>query len=361
MTTKSDAESPLAAIGGWPAVLGRLTNASATLGAEYARAAFAEILSGSATPSQIAGFAIGLRVRGESVEELAALVDVMFEFAVPVPLSDELRRAAICTCGTGGDRLHTVNVSTMATFAVAGAGAKVCKHGGRASSSSSGSADVLEALGVTLEITPAGVARCVGEVGFGFCLAPRFHPAMRHAASVRRELGVATLFNFLGPMANPGRVGRQVVGVGDPAMGPVVASVLAARGAERALVVFGHDGLDELSTTTTSTLLWVENGTVEHRTVDPRALGLAPATLDQLRGGSAAENAEIARHVLAGAKGPVRDIVVLNAAAGLVAAGVANELSDGIGLAAAAIDDGRAAAVLDALVQVSAAERELPA
>ena len=346
----------LSTLGGWPEVFGRIT-AGHDLGVPLAQAAFTEILEGRATPAQIAGFSIGLRTRRESVEEMSGMLDTMLAFSVEVPLDPAVRAEAICTCGTGGDRLHTVNISTMATFAVAGAGAKVCKHGGRAASSASGSADVLEALGVTLEVTPEGVARSVREIGVGFCLAPRFHPAMRHAAPVRRELGVATLFNFLGPMANPGRVRRQVVGVSDPRMAPLVAGVLAGRGAERSLVVFGHDGLDELSTTTTSTLLWVENGEVETRTVDPAALGIAPATLAMLRGASATDNAEVTRRVLDGERGPVRDIVVLNAAAGLVAAGRADDLATGMALAAAAIDDGRAAATLAGLVRMSGEDR----
>ena len=346
----------LTELGGWPAVLSTLTSGH-DLSVELLRSALGEILSGNATPAQIAGFAIGLRTKGETVEELRTALETMYTYGIAVPLTEKERMTAICTCGTGGDRSHSINVSTIAAFVVAGAGVAVCKHGGRAASSAAGSADVLEALGVTLEVTPVGVAECVRSAGVGFALAPRFHPAMRHAAPVRRELGVATMFNFLGPMANPGRVARQVMGISDPAMAPRAAAVLSGRGAIRALVVFGHDGLDELTTTTTSTMLWVENGDVVSSVVDPTSLGLAPATIAQLRGGSAAENAESATQVLAGELGPHRDIVVLNAAAGLVAAGMVESLEDGVPLAFRSIDSGAAMRALESLVTTSAQYR----
>ena len=339
-------------LGGWPAVLALLTS-NTELPAEVAVAAFTEILEGRATPAQVAGFAIGLRTKGETVGELTAVLRTMLAFAVRVPLTDEIRAKAICTCGTGGDRSHSINISTTATFLVAGAGGIVCKHGGRAASSQSGSADVLEALGVALEITPAGVARCVTEAGVGFCLAPRFHPAMRHAAPTRRELGVATLFNFLGPMANPGLVRRQAVGVSDPTMAPRMAEVLRAQGADRAVVMYGHDGLDELSTTTTSTLLLLDDGVITESTIDPSTYGFARVTLDDLRGGTATENAVHVRNVLSGQRGAHRDIVVINAAAGLLAAGIAGDLGDGVRRAAVAIDDGSAMHALDELIRVS--------
>lgn len=342
-------------LGGWPAALGAIT-AGRELAADLAAAAFREILGGNATPAQIAAFAVGLRTKGETVAELSAVLRTMLEFSVVVPLADEVRARAICTCGTGGDRSHSINISTTAAFVVAGAGATVCKHGNRAASSSSGSADVLEALGVALEISPAAVARCVTEVGFGFCLAPRFHPAMRHAGPTRKELGVATLFNFLGPMANPGLVRRQLVGVSDPAMAPRMAEVLRAQGADRVLVAYGHDGLDELTTTTTSTLLRLVDGDITTETVDPAALGLAPATLDDLRGGAPADNARAARAVLAGEKGPHRDVVLLNAAGALVVAGIASDLTDGLARAERAVDGGAASDALDALVRVTQEE-----
>jgi anthranilate phosphoribosyltransferase len=233
----------------------------------------------------------------------------------------------------------------------------VCKHGNRAASSACGSADVLEALGVAIELDPAAVARCVEKAGIGFCFAPRFHPAMRHAGPTRRELGVPTVFNFLGPLANPARVRRQVLGVSDARMAEKMAGVLKARGSERALVVFGHDGLDELTTTTTSTVVELcEDGELRRYELDPAAHGISRADPSALRGGDAAANVAATRAVLAGEAGAQRDIVVLNAAAGLIAAGVASDLAEGLSAAAAAIDDGRAARALDQLIEVSNAE-----
>ena len=238
--------------GGWAAVLGQLT-AGRSLSTDDAHAAMAEILAGAASPAQIAAFIVALRMKGETVDELTGLLAAMLAASERVPLPDV--DGVVDTCGTGGDRSHTINVSTLAALVVAGAGVRVCKHGNRAASSECGSADLLEALGVAIDLAPEAVARCVTEAGIGFCFAPRFHPAMRHAGPTRRELGVPTVFNFLGPMANPARVRRQVIGVSDPAMAERMAQVLAAGGAERALVVHGGDGLDELSTTTPSTLL----------------------------------------------------------------------------------------------------------
>ncbi len=339
-------------LGGWPSVLGPLC-AREDLTSAQARAAMAEILRGDATPAQIAAFAVGLRIKGETVEEMAGLVTSMLEFAEPVPLGAELASAVIDTCGTGGDRSGTINVSTIAAFVAAGAGAKVCKHGNRAASSKAGSADVLEALGVVIDLGPDGVAACVAEAGMGFCFAARFHAALRHSGPVRRELGVPTVFNFLGPLANPARVRRQVVGVSDPRMAEKVLGVLRANGAEHALVVYGHDGLDELTTADTSTVHELRDGQVRTYVVDPAELDLAPATRDDLLGGDAATNAGLARAVLDGAAGPRRDIVVLNAAAALVVAGISEDLGDGLGAARASIDSGAAAGVLDALVRVS--------
>lgn len=341
-------------IGGWPAVLGALS-AGQAITAEQAGAAMAEILRGDATPAQIAGFIVALRIKGETVEEMTGLLDAMVSFAEPVTVADGLVDRLVDTCGTGGDRSHTINVSTIAGLVVAGAGAPVCKHGNRAASSACGSADVLEALGVTIDLGPEGVARCIEEAGIGFCFAPRFHASMRHAGPVRRELGVPTVFNFLGPMANPARVQRQVLGVSDPAMAEKMLAVLAAKGARRALVVYGHDGLDELTTTTTSTALHLDDGEVRTETVDPVALGLATADPGALRGGDAARNAQCARQVLDGEPGPHRDLVALNAAAGIVAAGLADDLADGLAMAIESIDRGGAAAALDRLVTVSKA------
>jgi anthranilate phosphoribosyltransferase len=337
-------------LGGWPAVLGTLTSGG-SLTSEQAEAAMAEVLEGAATPAQLAGFVIALRMKGETVDELVGLLDAMLAAAerVPVASADGL----LDTCGTGGDRSSTINVSTIAAFVVAGAGGRVCKHGNRAASSACGSADLLEALGVAIDLGPEEVARCVDEAGIGFCFAPRFHPAMRHAGPTRRELGVPTVFNFLGPMANPARVRRQVLGVSDPAMAERMVQVLRAKGAERALVVYGHDGLDELTTTTTSTVLELRDGDVRDYEVDPGELGLQRAEKADLQGGDAATNAGLAKAVLSGERGARRDIVVLNAAAGLVAAGLAEDLPGGVERAAASIDEGRAGHVLERLVTVS--------
>lgn len=340
--------STLRELGGWPALLGRLM-AGEDLSAEQAAAALAEILAGDATPAQTAAFMVGLRMKGETVEEMTGLVRALLEAAEPVHVDGEL----VDTCGTGGDRSHSINVSTIASFVVAAAGARVCKHGNRAASSSAGSADVLEALGVRIDLGPEGVARCMQEAGMAFCFAVRFHPALRHAGPVRRELGVPTVFNFLGPLANPARPRRQVIGVSDPRMAEKMLGVLAAQGARRVMVVYGHDGLDELTTTTTSTVLELDDGAVRSYVVDPSALGVPRAALGDLRGGDPAANAALARRILEGDRGPHRDIVALNAAAGLVVAGLAPDLGEGVRLAEAVIDDGRPLAVLERLVSAS--------
>ncbi|MGH9114589.1 MAG: anthranilate phosphoribosyltransferase [Acidimicrobiales bacterium] len=349
-------------MGGWPAVLGRLA-AGVDLGAAEAGAALAEVLGGNASPAQIAAFVFGLRCKGETVEEMVGLVEAMLRASERVVVRPSLAPNLVDTCGTGGDRSGTINVSTIAALVVAGAGVPVCKHGGRAASSKAGSADVLEALGVVIDLGPDQVARCIEEAGIGFCFAPRYHPAMRHAVPVRRDLGVPTAFNFLGPLANPALVRRQVVGVGDPSMGEKMARVLAAGGATHVLVVHGAGGLDELSTTGPSTMYEWRAGQGAERpgapdridpvTIDARALGLASARVDQLAGGDAATNAELAKRVLAGEPGPHRDIVALNAAAGLVVAGVSDGLEDGLAKAHACLDDGRAKAALERLVEVS--------
>jgi anthranilate phosphoribosyltransferase len=349
--TPSQPTISLEQAGGWPGLLGRLTRRE-DLSAAEAAAGLTEVLTGAATPAQIAAFIVGLRMKGETVEEMTGLVQAMLDQAVPVHSPKE----TVDTCGTGGDGSRSVNVSTMAALVVAGAGATVCKHGGRAASSQCGSADVLEALGVVIDLGPEGVSRCLAEAGIGFCFAPRFHPAMRHAVPIRRELGVPTVFNFLGPLANPARAQRQVVGVSDAAMAQKVVQVLRAGGSRRALVVYGHDGMDELTTTTTSSVLDfdIERGEeVNGYDVDPAGLGLEPASADDLRGGDAATNAAIVRSVLEGRSGPALDIVLLNAAAGLVAAGLAVDLAAGITLADKTINSGDAAAALERLVTVS--------
>jgi anthranilate phosphoribosyltransferase len=336
----------------WAGLLSKLT-ARTDLGRDDAHAAMSEILSGGATPAQLAAFVVALRTKGETPDEIGGLLAAMLEHAEPMPVPPELAARLVDTCGTGGDRSHTINVSTIAALTVAGAGVPVCKHGNRAASSQCGSADVLEALGVAIELGPAAVVRCIEDAGMGFCFAPRFHPAMRHAGPTRRELGIATIFNFLGPMANPARVRRQVLGVSDPAMAERLLPVLADQGMERALVFYGHDGLDEITTTTTSTVFELRDGDVRRYEVDPTQLGLDLATAESLRGGDAADNASVARRVLDGDPGPHRDVVTLNAAAGLVAAGIADDLAGGLEAARASLDDGHAAAVLDRLVSVS--------
>ena len=333
LDSATDQPLTLAEVGGWPTVLGHLASGT-DLGRLEAGAALADVLEGNATPAQIAAFIFGLRCKGETVEEMTGLVAAMLAASERVVVPEGLADRLIDTCGTGGDRSGTINVSTIAALVVAGAGVPVCKHGGRAASSKAGSADVLEALGVVIDLGPIGVLRCIEEAGIGFCFAPRYHPAMRHAVPIRRELGVPTAFNFLGPLANPARVRRQVIGVGDPAMAPKMASVLAEGGARHVMVVHGADGLDELSTTGPSTIHeWRARDSsgsgssgsgspasaspdsvgpvasssaragieVETKRVDPAELGLPPARLADLLGGDAATNAAMARRVLAGA------------------------------------------------------------
>jgi anthranilate phosphoribosyltransferase len=345
-------------LGGWPFILGRLSSGG-DLSASEAGAAITDVFDGNATPSQLAAFIFGLRCKGETVDEMTGLVRAMLAAAALVPLPASLAAAVVDTCGTGGDRSGTINVSTISAFVLAGAGVPVCKHGNRAQSSQAGSADLLEALGVAINLGPSGVAACVSEAGIGFCFAPRFHPSMRHAGPTRRELGVPTVFNFLGPLANPARVRRQVVGVSDPAMAVKMVGVLAANGATDTLVVYGHDGLDELTTTDVSTVVSRLGDVVISYQVDPVALGLARVAKADLLGGDAATNASLARQVLEGEKGPRRDIVLLNAAAGLIVGGLAADLATGLGIAAAALDDGRAAARLDALIAVSQAQAQV--
>ncbi|HVB94482.1 MAG TPA: anthranilate phosphoribosyltransferase [Acidimicrobiales bacterium] len=350
------ASSPtFTSLGGWPGVLSSLV-AGASLTADEAEVVLDQVWSGEATPAQIAALLVALRSKGESVEEMTGFVRTMVAHALPLDLPAGME--VIDTCGTGGDRLRSINVSTIAAMVVAATGAKVCKHGGRASSSAVGAADVLEALGVVADLGPAGVARCIDEVGMGFCFAPRFHPAMRFAGPVRKELGIPTVFNYLGPLANPGRARYQVVGVSNPAMADKMLGVLGANGAKRAVVVYGDDGLDELSTTGLSTvheLIATGGGRYETSAyrVDPADLGFAPAALEDLRGGDAAFNADAIRRVIGGQASPHRDIAVLNAAAALVVIGQAPDLPTGVARAGAVIDNGRAAAVLEALIRVS--------
>ena len=322
------------------------------LSGAQARSAMATILGGHATPAQLIGFIVALRAKGETPEEVSGLLDAVLEVCTTVPLGDDLRDAAVDIVGTGGDRSHSINVSTMASMVVAASGVPVCKHGARGSSSQCGTADVLEALGVAIELAPEGVRHCVEEVGFGFCFAPRYHPAFRYAGPSRKEIGIPTVFNLLGPMANPARVRRQLIGTADPKMAERMLASLRLHGSLKAWVVHGN-GLDELTTTGTSTVLALDEDRVRQFTVDPVALGLAPAVPEELVGGMPEHNAEVVRRVMGGEHGAHRSIVLLNAAAGLVVAGRCDGLEDGLLAAAAAIDDGRAAALLDRLVETS--------
>ena len=316
---------------------------------EEASTAMTEIMEGAATAAQIAGFVVALRAKGETTDEVAGLVKTMRNLSQRVRVSGDL----LDTCGTGGDRSGTFNVSTAAAIVCAGAGVKVAKHGNRAASSRCGSADALEALGVKIDLAPEGVARCIEEAGIGFCFAPIFHPAMRHAATPRRELGVATIFNFLGPLTNPAGARFQALGVSDSKMLPKMVDALDRLGSKHVVAFQGHEGLDELSTAGPSRVLELVGGATREWTLDPSQLGFARSDLTELAGGSAEENAALVREVLDGRPGPRRDIVVLNAAAGLLAAGAASTIEEGVKLAGAAIDDGRARRALDALVSTS--------
>ena len=329
--------------------------------------AMEQVMTEAAAPAQLAGFLVALRAKGETVDELSGLVDTMMRHAVRVDVPGR----AVDVVGTGGDRRHTVNISTMAALVVAGSGRRVIKHGNRAASSASGAADVLEALGVRLDLPATRIAELATEVGITFCFAQHFHPAFRHAAATRRELGVPTAFNFLGPLTNPAQPGATAVGVADTRMAPIVAGVLAARGAT-ALVFRGDDGLDELSTAARSTVWVVSGGQVARSGLDLAELGrlgLPPATLADLRGGDATHNAQVVRDVLAGARGPIRDAVLLNAAAAIVASDahdevaltgpqLAAELTDRLGTAlaqaAGAVDSGGAALTLERWVKAAA-------
>ncbi|MCE1173700.1 MAG: anthranilate phosphoribosyltransferase [Propionibacteriales bacterium] len=318
-----------------------------------------QILAGEATEAQIAGFAIALRAKGESVDELTGLSQSMLDHATPISLPGE----AVDVVGSGGDRAMTVNVSTMAAIVAAGMGVPVVKHGNRAASSACGTADCLEALGVALDVPPAAQAGVLAKAGIVFMFAAMYHPALRYVASPRRELGVQTTFNFLGPLANPARPHASAIGVADARMAPLVAGVLAGRG-HRGLVFHGDDGLDELTTTTASRVWLVADGQVTESTFDPAELGIAPALPSDLVGGAPPHNAQVVRELLAGKTGPVRDIVMLNAAAAALAyagpkpeVGVAEQLAPHFARAGEVIDSGAAASVLDTWVAATQAAR----
>jgi anthranilate phosphoribosyltransferase len=309
-----------------------------------------QIMTGQATPAQIGGFLVALRLKGETVAEVTGFARAMRRNATPVRSRHPL---LVDTCGTGGDGRGTINISTVAAFVIAGAGLPVSKHGNRSVSSKCGSADVLQASGVRLELSAKQVAVCIDKVGIGFLYAPLLHPAMKHAIGPRREMGVRTVFNILGPLTNPAGAQVQVLGVYDGALTEMLAQVLGALGSQAAYVVHGADGLDELSTTGPNRVTQLRNGYVRTFTLDPLELGLPRAELSDLQGGDAEENADILRAVLNGEPGPQRDVVLLNAAAGLVAGELAANLAEGLSLAAQSIDSGAARAKLDALVAFS--------
>ena len=308
-----------------------------------------EIMTGSATPSQFGAFVTGLRLKGETSEEIAGMASVMQDKALKV----EAEGTIVDTCGTGGDGSQTINISTMAAFVTVGAGLKVAKHGNRAITSSCGSADVLEAAGVKIDLGPEGVKQCINEVGMGFMFAPIFHPAMRFAGPLRREIGIRTVFNILGPLTNPARAKKQVLGIADPSLGLKMAEVLKRLGCLHALIVHGNDGLDEISISSPSQIWELKSGEIYEYTIAPEDFGMQQASSDEIRGGAAEENVEVMHKVLSGEHGPKRDIVLLNAAAALAAGNQADSLAEGLVIARESIDSGRASNKLQALIDLS--------
>ncbi len=338
----------------WPAVLGALIRGE-HLAADEAAWAMNEIMEGAATPAQIAGFGVALRIKGETAVEVTGLAEAMLDHATPISIPGP----TVDLVGTGGDGARTVNISTMGTIAAAAAGARMVKHGNRAASSACGTADVLEALGVVIDLPAPASEQLAAEVGAAFLFAPLYHPALRHVIVPRRELGVPTVFNVLGPVANPARPTAQALGVADPRMGPILAGVLSARGCS-ALVFHGTDGLDELTTTAPSDVWVVHDGTVSQVTIDPAELGIARCAPADLQGGDPVHNAGVIRAFLGGVPGPVRDTALLNGGAALAAAaGVSGPdelgaaLADGYQRAADAVDSGAAAELLDRWVATS--------
>ncbi|MET9087553.1 anthranilate phosphoribosyltransferase [Streptomyces sp. NPDC004237] len=346
MSAVTPAGGDTAAGRSWPEVLNALLYGQ-DQSAEATAWAMDQIMRGQATDAQIAGFVVALRAKGETVEEINGLVRTMYEHANLI----EVPGRTVDIVGTGGDGAKTVNISTMSALVVAGTGVKVVKHGNRAASSASGASDVLEKLGVNLDLTPQRVAEVAEEAGITFCFAVKFHPALRHAGAARGQLGIRTVFNILGPLTNPARVRAQAVGVADPRMAPVVAGVFAERG-NSSLVFRGDDGLDELTTTATSHVWVVRDGKVTEETFDPRDAGIDLVPVEALRGGDPSYNAEVARRLLDGDQGPVRDAVLLNSAAALVAldpgaGALAEQLRAGMAKAAESIDSGAAKRVLE--------------
>ncbi|MCG7211173.1 anthranilate phosphoribosyltransferase [Streptomyces arenae] len=346
MSAVTPAGGDTAAGRSWPGVLNALLYGQ-DQSADATAWAMDQIMRGQATDAQIAGFVVALRAKGETVDEINGLVRTMYEHANVI----EVPGRTVDIVGTGGDGAKTVNISTMSALVVAGTGAKVVKHGNRAASSASGASDVLEKLGVNLDLTPQRVAEVAEEAGITFCFAVKFHPALRYAGAARGQLGIRTVFNILGPLTNPARVRAQAVGVADPRMAPVVAGVFAERG-NSSLVFRGDDGLDELTTTATSRVWTVRDGKVTEDTFDPRDVGIDLVPVEALRGGDPSYNAEVARRLLDGETGPVRDAVLLNSAAALVALDpgpgtLAEQLRAGMARAAESIDSGAAKRALE--------------
>ncbi|MEU6623720.1 anthranilate phosphoribosyltransferase [Streptomyces litmocidini] len=352
MSAATPAGGPTSAGRSWPVLLNGLLDGK-DLSADDTAWAMDLIMSGEATDAQIAGFMVALRAKGETVQEITGLVRTMYAHANTI----EVPGPAVDIVGTGGDGAKTVNISTMASIVVAGTGTKVVKHGNRAASSASGSSDVLEKLGINLNLTPQRVAEVAEEAGITICFAVKFHPSLRHVAAARGQLGIRTTFNVLGPLTNPAKVKAQAVGVADPRMAPIVAGVLAERG-NSALVFRGDDGLDELTTTATSRVWVVRDGGVTEERFDPRDVGIELVPLEALRGADASYNADVARRLLAGETGPVRDAVLLNAAAALTAlepgtGTLAERLGAGIAKAAESIDSGAALRSLERWIAAS--------
>lgn len=332
----------------WPDVLEEILSGEG-LSRSEAHDAMAEIMAGNASDAQIAAFLVALRSKGETADEMTGFVDAMAEAAISVDIDEPV----VDSVGTGGDRSNTFNISTTAALIAAGAGVKIAKHGNRAASSQTGSADLLEALGINLEMSPERTAEMIRTVGFGFFFAPRYHPAMRHAGPVRRSLGLRTVFNFLGPLTNPAGAKRLAVGTSDPHMAVLMIEVLKNRGAEAAFVFHGKDGLDELTTTGPSTIYRLKRGEISLAEFTPDDFGVPRATIDDLRGGDVAANVGITNAILGGEKGPKRDIALVNAAAAIVVADLADGFTEGIGLAGEAVDSGDARALLDRAVEFS--------
>ncbi len=326
----------------WPGIFKALIDGE-HLSRASARAVMHEVMAGNATEGQIAALLTVLRTKGETADEMTGFVEAMLDAALLV----EIDSPVVDLVGTGGDGVGTFNISTTAAFIAAGAGVKIAKHGNRAASSPTGSADLLEALGLDLEMAPERTVQMVEEIGFGFFFAPRYHPAMRHAGPVRRQLGFRTVFNFLGPLCNPARARRYAVGVSDPQMARLMIEVLQNLGAETAFVFYGEDGMDELTTTGPSFIYRLRDGEVTHAEFTPEDFGVPRSDLEDVLGGDAAENIAITRAILRGEPGPKRNIALINAAPAIVAAGLAEGFVDAVALAAEALDAGNAAAVLD--------------